>query len=58
MNQQIDAEREQATKIIAANLRTIAGRQVAFKLVEHTRAVFGEAYGAATEAVVSRASLT
>jgi three-Cys-motif partner protein len=55
MNQQIDAEREQATKIVAANLRKIAAGQVAFKLVEHTRAVFGEAYGAATEAVVGRA---
>ncbi len=54
MNQQIDAELEQHTKIVAANLREIAGRKVAFKLVEHARAVFGEAYGVATEAVVSQ----
>lgn len=54
MTQQIDAERGQAAEIVAANLREIAGRQVAFKLVDHARAVFGEAYGVATEAVVSQ----
>jgi hypothetical protein len=55
MNQQIEANRDQAAKIVAANLRELAGRHVAFKLVEHARAVFGEAYGVATEAVVSQA---
>jgi hypothetical protein len=31
MSQQIDAEREQAARIVAANLREKTGRQVAFK---------------------------
>lgn len=53
--QQIDAERDRAARIVTANLRELAGRQLAFKPVEHARAVFGEAYGVATESVVGKA---
>jgi three-Cys-motif partner protein len=54
MQQLIDSEKARAQKIIEANLRDLV-RTGSFKLVDHARQVFGDAYGIATDTVVSAA---
>jgi three-Cys-motif partner protein len=51
----IGQEKASAQQTVQANLRQLAGSVGAFKLVEHAAAVFGEAYGVATEAAVAAA---
>jgi hypothetical protein len=54
MQQFVVSERIGAQKIMEANLRRLAGTG-AFRLVDRTRPVFGEAYGIATDVEVSAA---
>jgi three-Cys-motif partner protein len=54
MQQLIDSEKVRAQEVIEANLRDLA-RTGPFKLVDHARQVFGDAYGIATDTVVSAA---
>lgn len=51
----MESERNTAIAMVTANLRNLARRLVAFRLVEHTADVYGEAYGVATESVVTKA---
>lgn len=57
MQQLIDSEKARAQKIIEANLRSLV-RPGPFKLVDHARQVFGDAYGVATDSAVSAAIRT
>ena len=54
----IDSEKERAQGIIEANLRSLLGSAGTFRLVDCTPAVFGEAYGIATESAVTAAIRT
>jgi three-Cys-motif partner protein len=54
----IDGEKQRAQKIIEANVRSLVGSVGSFRLVDRTLAVFGEAYGIATESTVTAAVRT
>ena len=54
MQQLIDGEKARAQEIIETNLRDLV-RSGPFKLVDHARQVFGDAYGVATDSAVSAA---
>jgi hypothetical protein len=54
----IDSEKERAQRIIEANLRSLMGGVGTFRLVDRTPAVFGDAYGIATESTVTAAIRT
>ncbi|MGI5206200.1 three-Cys-motif partner protein TcmP [Spirillospora sp. CA-108201] len=51
----IKQEQDEAVKIITTNLRALTRRCGDVKLVEHTRDLFGEAYGFAIEPAVTQA---
>jgi len=49
----IDSEKARAQEIVQANLRRLAANVGPFRLLNQTLAVFGQAYGVATESTVS-----
>lgn len=51
----IDYEGDQAKQIVQANMRQLVGAAGTFRLVDRTLAVFGRAYGVATESAVTAA---
>jgi three-Cys-motif partner protein len=55
MTEIIDREEERAKLAVMNNLRRLAEAPGRFKLVDHAREVFGDAYGVATDAAVTAA---